>query len=63
LGLWVSNIDLTGVQCGHGFDDFREAGTIERCRSAASKARKALQRGHDLHQLSLDHVVGTAPPG
>jgi hypothetical protein len=20
------NVDLTGVRCGHGFDDFREAG-------------------------------------
>ncbi|MET4359238.1 hypothetical protein ABIC08_009215, partial [Bradyrhizobium sp. RT9b] len=26
----------------HGFDDFRETRTIEHCRSAASKARKAL---------------------
>jgi len=38
----VLNIDLTGVRCGHGFDDFREAGAIEPCRFAASKARKAL---------------------
>jgi hypothetical protein len=36
------NVDLVGVGCRHGFDDFREAGAIEPCRSAASKARKAL---------------------
>lgn len=35
------NVDLAGIGCGHGFDDFREAGAIEPCRSAASKARKA----------------------
>ena len=36
------NVDLAGVRFRHGFDDFREAGAIEPCRSAASKARKAL---------------------
>ena len=36
------NVDLAGVGCSHDFDDFREAGAIEPCRSAASKARKAL---------------------
>jgi hypothetical protein len=30
------------VRCSHDFDDFRETGAIEPCRSAASKARKAL---------------------
>ena len=36
------NVDLAGVKSSHDFDDFREAGAIEPCRSAASKARKAL---------------------
>ena len=36
------NVDFAGVRCSHGFDDFRETGAIEPCRSAASKARKAL---------------------
>ena len=36
------NVSFTGVRCSHDFDDFRETGAIEPCRSAASKARKAL---------------------
>ena len=36
------NVDCAGVRCHHDFDDFREPGAIEPCRSAASKARKAL---------------------
>ena len=36
------NVNFADVRCSHDFDDFREAGTIEPCRSAASKARKAL---------------------
>jgi len=36
------NVNFAGVRCSHGFDDFRETGAIEPCRSAASKARKAL---------------------
>src|SRR5438046_10331444 len=37
----VLNVDHAGAGCNHGFDDFREARTIEPCRSAASKPRKA----------------------
>ncbi len=36
------NVNLAGVGCNHGFDDFAKTGAIEPCRSAASKARKAL---------------------
>jgi hypothetical protein len=36
------NINFADAGCDHGFDDFREAGAMEPCRSAASKARKAL---------------------
>jgi hypothetical protein len=36
------NVNFAEARCDHGFDDFREAGAIEPCRSAASKARKAL---------------------
>ena len=36
------NVNFADARCDHGFDDFREAGAIEPCRSAASKARKAL---------------------
>ena len=36
------NVNFAGVRCRHDFDDFRETGAIEPCRSAASKARKAL---------------------
>jgi hypothetical protein len=35
------NVDFAGIRCSHDFDDFREAGAVEPCRSAASKARKA----------------------
>lgn len=36
------NVNFAGVRCRHDFDDFRETGAIEPCRSAPSKARKAL---------------------
>jgi hypothetical protein len=36
------NVNFADVRCSHDFDDFRETGAIEPCRSAASKARKAL---------------------
>ena len=36
------NVNFADVGCSHDFDDFRETGAIEPCRSAASKARKAL---------------------
>jgi hypothetical protein len=36
------NVNFAGVRCRYDFDDFRETGAIEPCRSAASKARKAL---------------------
>ena len=36
------NVNFAYVRCSHDFDDFRETGAIEPCRSAASKARKAL---------------------
>jgi len=36
------NVNFASVRCRHDFDDFRETGAIEPCRSAASKARKAL---------------------
>ena len=36
------NVNFADVGCRHDFDDFREAGPIEPCRSAPSKARKAL---------------------
>ena len=36
------NVNFDGISCRHRFDDFREPGAIEPCRSAASKARKAL---------------------
>jgi hypothetical protein len=36
------NVNSAGVRCRHGFDNFREAGAIEPCRSAVFKARKAL---------------------
>jgi hypothetical protein len=32
------NVNFAGVRRSHDFDDFREAGAIEPCRSAASKA-------------------------
>jgi hypothetical protein len=36
------NVNFADVRCSRDFDDLRETGAIELCRSAASKARKAL---------------------
>ena len=38
----VLHINLAGFRCSHGFDDLRDAGTIEPWASGPFKARKAL---------------------